>query len=81
MQYRKSSHNVQDCRYHIVWITKYRRKCLSEKIQNRLRKILEELCGEMYINVIKIGMEADHVHMYVNIPVSQYIPYVMKRLK
>ena len=81
MEYRKSSHNTQDCRYHIVWITKYRRKCLSEEMQERLKEILEELCREMYIYILKMWMEEDHVHMYVNIPVSQPIPYVLKRLK
>lgn len=47
----------------------------------RLEEILRETCWEMYIDVLKLGMEEDHVHMYVNIPVSQYIPYVVKRLK
>ena len=81
MEYRKSSHNTQDCRYHLVWITKYRRKCLDERMQRRLREILEGICKEMYINVIRMGMEEDHVHLYLNMPVSQYIPYVVKKLK
>ena len=81
MKYREWSHNKQDCRYHIVWITKYRRKCLSEPIRKRLQGLLEEISKEMYVDVISIGMEEDHVHMYVNIPVSQYIPYVVKKRK
>ena len=35
----------------------------------------------MYVNILKIGMEEDHVHMYISIPISQYIPYVVKKLK
>ena len=35
----------------------------------------------MYVNILKIWMEEDHVHMYISIPVSQYIPYVVKQLK
>ena len=81
MKYRVSSHNKQDCRYHLVWITKYRRECLSEWIQDRLRVILEEICQKMYVNILKIWMEEDHVHMYISIPISQYIPYVVKKLK
>ena len=81
MKYRVSSHNKQDCRYHIVWITKYRRECLSKWIQDRLRVVLGEICGKMYINVLKLWMEEDHVHIYISIPVSQYIPHVVKKLK
>ena len=81
MKYRVSSHNKQDCRYHIVWITKYRRRCLSSMMQARLSDILHGIANELYVDVIKIWMEEDHVHMYVNIPVSQYIPYVVKKLK
>ena len=81
MKYRKASHNTQDCRYHLVWITKYRRECLSKWIQSRLRIVLKEICKTMYINILKIGMETDHVHMYISIPVSQYIPHVVKKLK
>lgn len=35
----------------------------------------------MYVNVMSIGMEDDHVHMYVSIPVAKSIPYVLQRLK
>jgi REP element-mobilizing transposase RayT len=35
----------------------------------------------MYVNVMSIWMEDDHVHMYISIPVSKSIPYVVQRLK
>ena len=54
---------------------------MSEGMQARLKKIIEELCNEMYIHILKIWTEEDHVHMYINMPVSQPIPYVVKRLK
>ena len=79
--YWKGSHCVYDCRYHIVWITKYRNKALSEGIRKRLQEVLEELCKEMNVKVIRIGMEEDHVHLYVMIPPVHPIPYVIKRLK
>ena len=77
----KASHSVYDCRYHIVWITKYRRKCLSKEMQRRLENILREICEELRIRVIEIGMEEDHVHMYLTIPPVQPIPYVIKMFK
>jgi len=35
----------------------------------------------MYINVISLGMEEDHVHMYISIPVAKPIPYIVQKLK
>ena len=79
--YWKASHCVYDCRYHLVWITKYRRKALTQSLQKRLKTILEEICKELYVKAIKIGLEEDHVHMYISIPVTQPIPMVVQRLK
>ncbi len=79
--YWKASHCVYDCRYHIVWITKYRRKVLSAVMKKRLEVVLKAMCKELYVRVIKIGMEEDHVHLYVSIPPVQPIPYVLKILK
>ena len=80
-KYRKSSHATYDCRYHLVWITKYRNKCLTEKMQKRLEKILRWICKEWYINILSIWMEEDHVHMYISIPLSKPIPQVVQVLK
>ena len=79
--YWRASHCVYDCRYHIVWITKYRNKCLSTRIQERLEVILTGICKEMHIRIIKIGMEEDHVHLYLSIPPVLPLPMVIQKLK
>ncbi len=80
-KYRKASHVTYDCRYHIVWITKYRRKILSEEIQKRLNILLHGIAKELYINIISVGIEEDHVHIYCSIPQSQHLPYVLQMFK
>ena len=81
-KYRKTSHVTYDCRYHLVWITKYRRKVLdNNKMKQRLEEILRKEARDMYVKIIRIGMEKDHVHMYISIPVSQPIPYVVQQFK
>jgi putative transposase len=80
-KYRKWSHTTYDCRYHLVWITKYRNKCLTDWMQKRLEKILRWVCKEWYIWIISIWMEEDHVHMYISIPLSKPIPQVVQALK
>ena len=80
-KYRKASHCTYDCRYHIVWITKYRRKWITESIKKFLEIELENICKDMYISIIRLGMEEDHVHMYVSIPTVHPLSYVMQKLK
>ena len=81
MSYTKSSHATYDCRYHIVWITKYRKKCLSEEIQSTVKKTLEWVCKELYISILAMWMEDDHVHLYIRTPLTKSIPYIIKALK
>ena len=80
--YRKWSHTKYDCRYHIVRVTKYRRTWIEGDLQELLADIIEEICNELFINVIRIGLEKDHVHLYVSIPLSVWsIPEVIQKLK
>ena len=81
MTYTKSSHATYDCRYHIVWITKYRKKCLWDQIQDSVKRTIEGVCKELYINILAIGMEEDHVHLYIRAPLTKSIPYIVKALK
>ncbi len=46
-----------------------------------LEKVLHGICNEMHVRVLNIGMEEDHVHMYVSVPPVQPIPYIVKILK
>ena len=82
-KYRKASHTTYDCRYHIVWITKYRRDIFTNNkaLEKKTKDLLQEISKEMYVKVIRLEIEKDHIHMYVSIPVSQPIPYVLQRLK
>lgn len=79
--YWSASHCRYDCRYHIVWITKYRRCALSLPIQKRLEMLFKGICKELNVRVIGIGMEEDHVHLYLTIPPVQPLPYVVQILK
>lgn len=80
--YKQGWHTMYDCRYHIVWITKFRKKWINEDVKKVLVDILEEICEELFVKIIRIGMEEDHVHLYVSIPLTTwYIPDVIQKLK
>ena len=50
--YRKSSHTVYDIKYHIVWITKYRKQILRADISHRVRELTREICRAYDIEIM-----------------------------
>lgn len=58
-------HTTYILKYHIVWITKYRRKKFFEKHQIRCREILAALCLEYEWLIEALDVSPDHTHLYV----------------
>lgn len=77
MKLRSHSHCVYNLQYHLVLVTKYRKKCLKENIIQRAKEITEKLCSEYDIELVEFGGEEDHVHlllsMHPNIMPSKFI--------
>ena len=70
-------HCVYKLTYHLVLVTKYRKKCLSNEILNRLEEIVKKNCGDWEIDLLEFNGEADHIHllleMHPNIMPSKFI--------
>jgi putative transposase len=74
----KSHHHcVYNLKYHLVLVTKYRRKCFTNAMLERLEVICREQCQHWSIALDEFGGEADHVHllidMHPNIMPSRFI--------
>lgn len=80
MSYRSLSHSKWDCKYHVVFVPKGRRKVLYGKIRSYLASIFHELAGQKRCRIIEGHMVQDHVHMLIEIPpkyaVSEIIGYL-----
>jgi putative transposase len=78
--YESLSHSVWDCKYHIVFIPKGRRKMLFGKIRSYLGPVLRELASQRECKILEGSMSPDHVHMVISIPpkysVSEVIGYI-----
>ena len=63
--------------YHLVLVTKYRKKCLSNEMLNRLEEIVKKNCADWEIDLLEFNGEADHIHllleMHPNIMPSKFI--------
>jgi len=79
--YRKSSHTTYDIKYHLVWITKYRKPILTGEIANRVRELIREICKGKEIEIIKGHVSKDHVHIFVSVPPHISVSHVMQSLK
>ena len=62
------SHTKWNCKYHIVFAPKYRRKVFYGEKRAEIGKILRELCNWKKVNIINAEVCPDHVHMLVEIP-------------
>jgi len=75
--YSKTSHTVFHHRFHIVWITKYRRRVLSGDLRIRVREIIGQSAEELGIRIVNGVLSADHIHLFVEIPphisVSEFV--------
>ena len=78
---QKGAHTQYDIQYHIVWITKYRKKILVGKIASRLKVLLMQGCTARGISIIKGNIRLDHVHLLISAPPSLSIAQIMQYLK
>ena len=74
------SHSVWDCKYHVVWIPKYRRKVLYGRIWQHLGEVIRELARQRESQILEGHLCSDHVHVYISVPpkyaVAQVVGYI-----
>ena len=75
------SHTKWNCKYHIVFAPKYRRKVFYGEKRAEIGKILRELCNWKKVNIINAEVCSDHVHMLVEIPSKYSVSSFMGFLK
>ena len=75
------SHTKWNCKYHIVFAPKYRRKIFYYEKREAVGKILRQLCEWKGVNIIKAEVCPDHVHMLLEIPPKMSISSFMGYLK
>lgn len=75
------SHTVWECKYHVVWVPKNRRKIIYGKLRNELKAILRKLCEYKGVEVIEGKMCLDHIHMCLSIPPKYSVSSIIGYLK
>ena len=78
---QKLKHTVWECKYHIVWIPKYRKKKMYKELRQYLGEIFKDLARQKESQIIEGHLMSDHVHMLVAIPPKYSVAQVVGYLK
>ena len=74
------THSKWECKYHIVFAPKFRRKVIYGQLKRDIANILSMLCKRKGVEIVEVEMCPDHVHMLVRIPpnisVSSFMGYL-----
>jgi putative transposase len=79
-EYKSLSHTKWECKYHIVWIPKYRKKKLYAELRVLLGEVFRGLAEQKESRIIEGHLMVDHIHMLIEIPpkysVAQVVGYI-----
>ncbi len=79
-EYQSLNHTKWECKYHVVFIPKYRRKVLFSHLRKHLGDMFKRLAGQRESDVEEGHLMPDHVHMLLSIPpkysVAQVVGYI-----
>ena len=82
MKFRKSTHAIYKTEYHLVWIPRYRRKVFVQGVREYAEKLFSHIPElDPDIEVVKLNVQVDHVHMVVVIPPKYAVARVVQYIK
>jgi len=82
-RFRKLSHAIWHCQYHIVWTPKYRFRILSGPVGEEVGNCIRSFSERLKCEVVELNVQIDHVHLLVMIPpklaISEFVGTVKGR--
>ena len=80
-KFKKLSHVIYRCDYHIVWVPKYRFKILEGIVKRQLQQDIEMLLEWVGCEKKELNIQIDHIHLIVSVPPKVSISKLMGILK
>ena len=80
-RFRKLTHTVWHCQFHIVWVPKYRFRVLEGGVGKEVETCVHVFCEQSGSNVVELNVQKDHVHLIVMVPPKLSISDLMGRVK
>ena len=79
--WRSLSHVRWDCKYHVVFVPKYRKKALYGKARKHIGEILHDLCRQKGVELLEGHSMPDHIHLCLSIPPKYSVAQLIGFLK
>jgi len=73
MVIKRAKHAVYDIKYHFVWVPKYRKHILTKQLRKRVEELFREIAEQYDFEIDVMGIEVDHVHIFLSAP-PKYSP-------
>jgi putative transposase len=80
-EYNHLNHATWECKYHIVFIPKYRKKSLFGMVRKRLGGVFHDLAARKECKIEEGHLMPDHVHMLISIPPKHAVAHVIGFIK
>ncbi len=81
-RFRRLSHTIYECKYHLIFCPKYRRPILKDEVKEYVRMEISNLLRQKEgIEIIEMNVQSDHIHLIVWIPPKYAVSAVMGYLK
>ena len=81
-EFKKLSHTLYQCKYHIVFCPKYRYRILTGEVASYVKQEIYRLCLQKEgVEVLEANVQADHVHVVLSIPPKYGVSQLMGFLK
>ena len=81
--YQSLSHSKWECKYHVVFVPKYRKNAVYGKIREYLKQTFHELANQRCCKIIGGNIVHDHIHMLISIPpkysVAEIVGYIKEK--
>ncbi len=80
-RFRKLSHAIWHCQYHIVWVPKYRYRILTGEVASEVNTCIRVFSGRLGCEVVELNVQEDHVHLLTMVPPKVSISDLMGTIK
>ena len=84
-RFKRLSHSIYECKYHVVFCSKYRYRIFKDEVGEYVRQQIYNLCRQKeLVEVLELNIQPDHIHLVVSIPpkyaVSGFMGYLKGKL-
>ena len=81
-RFKRLSHSIYECKYHIVFCPKYRYRIFTDDIAEYTRQQFHQLCRQKeLLEILELNVKSDHIHLVMSIPPKYSVSNVMGYLK